>query len=204
MGRGYRDKSLEENLAPLVRFLERRVGKPWSKVRAEMTQHLRVTSAVQKHVMDHVKEYVSEVAWAEDDGTMYTLYWGRPMVVAPMTRRRFFVHPVTGLLTMFPRVARKRRGDPIPPNPNVRDVSATTQYRRIDGAWFEVTLAPLPVSPRNPYRGLPVRDVVSGRIVRLYGQSPADVDPMGPVWRSRRYAVAKRQMSKREIRGVIT
>ena len=64
----YRDKSLNENLAPLVRFLRSRVGKPWAKVRSEITARLSVGSAVQKHVMDHVKEYVTERVWSDGAG----------------------------------------------------------------------------------------------------------------------------------------
>src|SRR5260370_32905789 len=51
-------KWLNENLAPLVRFLRRRVGRPWNDVHSEMTAQLSLTSAVQKHVLDHVRQMV--------------------------------------------------------------------------------------------------------------------------------------------------
>src|SRR5690349_16870367 len=51
-------KWLNENLAPLVRFLRRRVGRAWNDVHSEMSAHLSLTSAVQKHVLDHVREMV--------------------------------------------------------------------------------------------------------------------------------------------------
>src|SRR5215210_3284575 len=56
MGRG--SKYLNENLAPLRRFLERSVGRPWDAVRAEICAHITMRSSVQKHVLDHVKEMV--------------------------------------------------------------------------------------------------------------------------------------------------
>src|SRR4051794_18399649 len=52
-GHHYREKYLNENLQPLVRFLRSRVGKRWDKVHSEMSEHVSCTSAVQKHVLDH-------------------------------------------------------------------------------------------------------------------------------------------------------
>jgi hypothetical protein len=53
-----RTKSLNENLAPLARFLRRNVGRPWSDVYSEICAGLNVRSAVQKHVRDHLKDLV--------------------------------------------------------------------------------------------------------------------------------------------------
>ena len=51
-------KHLNENLAPLKRFLARRVGRPWSRVYAEICEHIALRSAVQKHVLDHLHQFV--------------------------------------------------------------------------------------------------------------------------------------------------
>lgn len=51
-------KSLNENLKPLVRFLESRVGANWDKVYSEICENIKLDSAVQKHVRDHVFDYV--------------------------------------------------------------------------------------------------------------------------------------------------
>lgn len=53
-------KCLNENLAPLRRFLERRVGRPWNDVWSELREFLSPKSAVQKHVFDHVWDYVEK------------------------------------------------------------------------------------------------------------------------------------------------
>src|SRR5688572_20988260 len=63
MGGFYREKSFDDHLGPLRRFLQCRVGRPWSKVHAEMAEHLRVTSTVQRHVMEHVRQYVWTNTW---------------------------------------------------------------------------------------------------------------------------------------------
>jgi hypothetical protein len=52
-------KTLNENLAPLRRFLERQVGRPWDKVFAEIAARLRADSTVQQHVRDHLKDFVA-------------------------------------------------------------------------------------------------------------------------------------------------
>jgi hypothetical protein len=110
MGREGRTKHLNENLAPLRRFLRSRVGRPWSKVHAEMRQVLSMSSAVQKHVMDHVKQYVEENPVmiggvphcpSAFDGKYHPLSrWSR--------RARFYVCPRTGLLLLAEPGARER------------------------------------------------------------------------------------------------
>ncbi|MDI1447512.1 hypothetical protein [Polyangium sp. 6x1] len=53
-----RSRELNENLAPLRRFLARRVGRPWDAVWSEIRASLSPNSAVQKHVFDHVLQFV--------------------------------------------------------------------------------------------------------------------------------------------------
>ena len=57
--RNWGGKVLNENLAPLRRYLERQVGRPWNKVYAEISAHLRPSSAVQQHVRDHLHDFVA-------------------------------------------------------------------------------------------------------------------------------------------------
>jgi hypothetical protein len=112
MGREGKTKSLNENLAPLLRFLRKNVGQPWSRVRSEMSAVLSMSSTVQKHVLDHVKDFVEENPRMIDGvphhpdargGEYWPIgRWGRA--------RGFYVCPVTGLL----RLARR------PPEAEVR------------------------------------------------------------------------------------
>src|SRR3954453_4098593 len=51
-------KTLNENLQPLRRYLERQVGRPWDKVYAEIAANLRVDNTVQQHVRDHLRDFV--------------------------------------------------------------------------------------------------------------------------------------------------
>ncbi|HEY1722241.1 MAG TPA: hypothetical protein VGG27_13435 [Magnetospirillaceae bacterium] len=52
-------KQLNEHLSPLRRYLEKQVGRPWDKVFSEISAVLGVDSTVQKHVRDHVWDYVT-------------------------------------------------------------------------------------------------------------------------------------------------
>jgi hypothetical protein len=107
MGRAGRTKYLNENLAPLRRFLRSRVGTPWDAVRSEMGAVLTLSSAVQKHVLDHVREYVEENprmidGWPHRPDASRGAY--RPL---GQWRREFYVCPETGLLREAPLAHRR-------------------------------------------------------------------------------------------------
>jgi len=60
MKAGYCDpKSLNENLRPLARYLERQVGRPWNKVYGEMRAVMDGRNAVQRHIFEHLGQYVA-------------------------------------------------------------------------------------------------------------------------------------------------
>src|SRR5437588_7713875 len=52
-------KELNENLAPLRRYLEHQVGRPWNKVYSEISRHLCADNPVQQHVRDHIRDFVA-------------------------------------------------------------------------------------------------------------------------------------------------
>lgn len=108
-GRG--TKWLNENLAPLGRFLRARTGKPWSRVSSEMRAVLSMRSAVQKHVMDHVRQYVEEnVVFVDGKPHRPHCIDGRLWPLNSHPRwPRFYVCPRTGLLREAPPRERRRR-----------------------------------------------------------------------------------------------
>lgn len=109
IGRG--TKTLNENLAPLFKFLLRRVGKPWNKVHSEMCARIAPTSAVQKHVLDHVRWFVATHVvlidgvphWPEARGSRRDKY----LPVRSCRGRALYVCPRTGLLKQAPRPRRR-------------------------------------------------------------------------------------------------
>lgn len=55
---GHARKQLNENLSPLIRFLDKQVGRPWDSVWSELCEYLDSSSAVKKHVKDHASDFV--------------------------------------------------------------------------------------------------------------------------------------------------
>jgi hypothetical protein len=223
-------KTLNENLAPLRRFLGRQVGRPWDKVYSEIAERLRVDSTVQQHVRDHLRDFVATrprrgicPGYRERDGEF-------------LWYQRLYVDPRDGILKRTDRLpeekarrrreaARSRRQRPA----DRIELSSTRELRRVAGIWYDITLAPLPqpeyrssielrkVALKRYQKNSPtiemrvnvrrlispaVFDLVTGRSIPLGPQADEEL-----AWRDyrrnypdRRYATAKRQLSKKELR----
>jgi hypothetical protein len=102
MKRGHGDhKMLNENLQPLRRYLHKQVGRPWNKVYADLSKHVRVDNPVQQHVRDHV--------WQEVERHVVFDAEGRPCAkrefrngILPLRPGELYVAPHTGLLCRVP------------------------------------------------------------------------------------------------------
>jgi hypothetical protein len=140
-GHRYGDKHLNENLQPLVRFLRSRAGSFWPKVRSEISKNISCDSAVQKHVLDHLKDFVIEHVCVDRRTVLY-LRWGRWTALESRGQRwRFYVCPKTSILRVAPLAKRKKKHGP-KPDENVRVLAKDHALHRIEGVWYEVTLAP--------------------------------------------------------------
>ena len=93
------DFSTDENLAPLVRFLRSRLGRHWDSVYSELCEGLRPDSTVQKHVLDHLWDFVA-VRTGVVEGAVYAHFRSDTFVRLADTRfsPRFYVCPKTGCL----------------------------------------------------------------------------------------------------------
>jgi hypothetical protein len=185
-----RNKWLNENLAPLWRFLERRVGRDWNDVHAEICATLSLRSAVQKHVLDHLRHMVcTNVIFIDGWPHDAVASGGRHRPVAAWRRRGFYVCPETRRLCA---VGHRRRA----PRPRARDRLRLDDEReawRIDGVWYELRFAPLP-PPGEARRYL--HDLVLHRSLNDCHIERALAERYGD---ARRYAVAKRQLSRAAI-----
>ncbi len=220
-------KELYENLAPLRRYLAQQVGRPWDKVYSEIAAHLRVDNAVQQHVRDHLHDFVA-LAPRRDIHDWLSPYrgglWWQRFYVDPVTGL------LCRTDRLPEEKARRRSKQNRPPPPVERIALAEDrELRLIDGHWYEVRLAILPdpvykVSRETVIRPLhiygrrdhafeadmnirrlaspPVWDAVSKKWIAV---GPPVDDPAS--WRNyhrtqpdRRYAVAKRMLSHRELR----
>jgi hypothetical protein len=94
-----RDKELNEYLRPLERYLEKQVGRPWSKVYSEISARIDRRNAIGLHVLQHVPDIIA-LHVEKKDGVLYDLRWGMRFRV-----RGLYVDPVTGIV----RRAKQRR-----------------------------------------------------------------------------------------------
>jgi hypothetical protein len=131
------EKSLNEHLGPLRRYLRKQVGRPWDKVFSEICENISRDSAVQDHVRDHVHDYVATNVFVIDGVLHYSTKWGRPLPVVPHWFRIpfFYVCPHSGLLKMVENVARRkaRRVSPVPDL--CRMIDYDTAFVRHQGHW---------------------------------------------------------------------
>ena len=91
-------KPLNENLAPLVRFLRSRRGRPWDSVFSEICATLDTGSTIKMHVREHIEDYVlTRISIGRRGEWMHE---GEVLGREGRWRRRrtFFVDPRDGIL----------------------------------------------------------------------------------------------------------
>jgi hypothetical protein len=194
-GIGLTDKSLNENLSPLRRYLERQINRPWDKIWSEICAKLKPSSTVQQHVRDHIGDFVAiktfvkdGVIWAAGDHRFYS----QPHPLKE-SRARLFVDPRSGLLRrnkdyqarwQFKAKVRERAQ-------RMREVSPTVQIHRFGKhGWWEVVLAPTWFSRYN---------IKNNGVDVVYRAGFSSLSPPDLYGRDGVYAIAKRQLSKKEI-----
>jgi len=123
-----RDKRLNENLAPLTRYLRSQVGRPWNKVYGEVCAAIDTRSAVGLHVLQHIPDIVTTKTFAIGK-VVYSRWWGMDMPVDGL-----YVDPRTGLL----RHAQSRRSRPVQREGNLVRVSEGLEFQKRDGLWFRM------------------------------------------------------------------
>jgi hypothetical protein len=92
-----RSKGLNENLQPLERFLRSRVGRPWDLVYAEIRADLKVTRAIDLHILQHLDHMVHTKVRIIDGvlEAMDNVGWGK------IGANELYVCPRTGQLRRF-------------------------------------------------------------------------------------------------------
>jgi hypothetical protein len=189
MSRGRGTKSLSENFGPLKRYLR-------SQVYAEISAHLRPTSAVQQHVRDHLEDFVLLHVWRDADGLVGQAGCRLLRLNEAFAHAQFYVDPRSGLLRACKqkRARRRRQVDP-----DLRWDGAWRQLRRIDGLWYAFELAAI---PRDPSEQARARDALLGKSVSQLLEPEARAALRQEYGRAGVFAARKRQLSKRELRDL--
>ncbi|MGC2260373.1 MAG: hypothetical protein WA594_18830 [Candidatus Sulfotelmatobacter sp.] len=217
MRAGYGSRSLNENLAPLRRYLQAQIGRPWNKVFSEICAGIDRRNTVQQHIHQHIRDFIAINVGARE-GRLVDLaprwgFLGRDSGIA----QELYVDPRTGLIRLNRNyrswrhsAAERRRRDLAEIAMRRRVVDERTYLLLLDDVWYRVETDVLPkerlvesVVDSKPHRHViaePRYDVVLRRNIsravradlqqceRLYGSGDL-------------YAVSKRQMSTREIKA---
>ena len=212
MTQGYRHrKGLNENLAPLRRWLHKQVHRPWDKVYAELCSGIDRRSTVQAHIFEHIDDFVERQAVLRDGEVWVRKSWwrsgGERVPLRDAAHVELFVHPATGIL-LPNRLRRKgRQQEAAKRKQAVADrlvIDAFTEWHRVDGCWFEVRLAPFPEPQGDSARQDKRFDVMRGCLVTRSGAChvmPGMTNRPVTYARAFVHAVAKRQLSRREVRA---
>lgn len=203
-------KWLNENLRPLERYLAAQVGRPWNKVYSEICACIDRRDTVQRHVHQHLDDYVKTDVVA--DGDVILAMNGRfgYAPVGDLIWLRFYVDPRTGLLCLNKRGAERKRAIKLKRgidllmrlNPRIGTritIDDSTQLHLIDGVWYRVTLAPVAKG-----RAIDAIDRLRGIAAHLCpdvmdaGATPSNLSLFG---RTGVYAAGKRQLPARELRA---
>lgn len=99
-------KELNENLKPLVRFLKSKVGSKWDDVFSEICENLTLDSAIQKHVRDHVFDYVKVNVLIESKKVYHIpKYYGK---WTELWNDDLYIDPNNGILKLYKTKRRLR------------------------------------------------------------------------------------------------
>ncbi|WP_020530232.1 hypothetical protein [Flexithrix dorotheae] len=97
--KGGNSKMLNDNLSPLIRFLDKRVGKYWDKVYAELCEKMDKNSLLGQHLESHLFDFVATKVEIENK-KVYKLgnFGGRTELASFSRWPRFYVHPKSKVL----------------------------------------------------------------------------------------------------------
>jgi hypothetical protein len=199
-GYGY-GKGLNENLAPLKRWLGQQVNRPWDKVFSELSAHIDTRNTVQAHIYSHLDDMVQRhCVWRDEQVWVLGDRWSvRTLLPIRQSWHELYVHPRTGILLFNKHhaaglAARYAR----PPSPPIDTVLRKDGHvlKQINGIWYALTLSTLPPVGDGHIRNFSRYDFVRDRMVsrldkvnnrQLYG------DPHS-------YAAEKRQLGGAQLR----
>jgi hypothetical protein len=193
-------KELNENLAPLRRFLASRVGRHWNSVYAEISAQLTPRNAVQQHVRSHLTDFVALHLLVTPEGVLVDPNWRS---IGWRQWYEFYVDPRNGVLKRSRSdKARHREAQRQKQREAARRANAETivlgpmcELHRINGIWYQVDFLPLP----SCWRAAPaVSPCATGQVTPQRGR----YDVLRHAWvvTGERYATCKRQLTTNELR----
>jgi hypothetical protein len=143
-------KWLNENLAPLKRWLESQVNRPWDKVYAELCANIDRRNTVQEHIFAHIDGFVERETRLVEGEVFVLSKWPTELMPLEESRIKLYVHPTTGILRLNKhrvswrrQKANKQKAVDDEIAMRRRELNPTEQLQKVEGVWYHVTLAPM-------------------------------------------------------------
>jgi len=211
---GYTYRALNENLSPLRRYLRAQVGRPWDKVYGEIAAGIDRRNTVQQHVYQHIDDFIAVQVQVHGDELVdlrRRSYWRNDRRLS----QELYVDPRTGIIRRNEhyraRTREKAERDRLRQaqiHARRRVVDRGTLLLLLEGAWFEVHVEPLPAIQivETVVQGRTRRTRVPDRrfdvVLKVKTSLEEHVDERQDMYGCRGvYAVAKRQLSRKELRA---
>lgn len=153
---GGNTKHLNENLAPLKRYLFKQRGRRWDDVFSEICARLDTGSTVKMHVREHLDDFILRKVTRHQDGTLSAASrWGSPERPEHWWAD-LYVDPCDGLIKETRVLCRKlgvktRRTywrthfRPVDRPVSLKPLSETEFYAKVGGIWYQFMLNHAPV-----------------------------------------------------------
>lgn len=137
-------KELNENLRPLRRFLDSKIGQKWDDVYSEIMSGINLNNAVQYHVWQHLIQggEVQTKTYMEGSTVMAAGVIGPEEMTTSYGREEFYVDPRDGTLRKtsrkkhnhYRRLERSKNDSYCDPK------NPLTQYHKVKNVWYEFKL----------------------------------------------------------------
>lgn len=210
---GYTYRALNENLSPLRRYLRAQVGRPWSKVYSEIASGIDRRNTVQQHICQHLDDFIAIQVGILGDRLIDLR--GQRYRNNDTIGQELYVDPRTGLIRHNQRYrswkreeAERNRLRQAEIRLRRRVIDSRTQLLLLEGAWFAVHVESLPAVQivETVVEGCVCRKRMADRcfdvVMKQKTSLEEHADERMHLYGSRFvYAVAKRQLSRREIKA---
>lgn len=193
--RRHHDRERSSSYAPLRHYLITQVGRPWNEVFSDISHCTRSNGLSAQEVREALTDMVEKTVQLID-GAPHDIE-GRPIIARGWSP--VWVHPETGILMRSPQQPRRRYV--YTPRFEQIAIDASTKLVKVNGLWFVVSFAPLPVvlDADEPERDIVLNQVAAGG----YAASRGIGGTFYREWGANIYAVSKRAASKKEIKQLV-
>jgi len=151
----YWEKSFNENLAPLWRWLAKQAGRKWNDVYSEIKKTFDGRKTINDHIMLHVKQQVYLDVYKGDNGKVYSVSGNNCWKSHELWNNDFYIDD-DGILNQYKKEKYVRKEAPL-----TRFETKTHLFHKENGVWYYWTFYPQEFTENVSYQYNENGDVVS-------------------------------------------